>query len=132
MTVASIASVCLLIAGLVAATRSPRVGASLAVVALANGAMVAGGVRLEANHPLRIAGPVVPMFVAYLEMIGPNSRAAYAIARLVFSLSFAAEFAPLFFELWDEWPLPIASILVCAMVILHAVAPKGVAKWLPS
>lgn len=131
LTAAGIAVICLLVAGLVASTRSPRVGASLAIAALANGAMVAGGVRLEANHPLRIIGPVVPMFAAYLEMLGPNSRPAYSIARLVFSLSFAAEFAPLFFELWGEWPLPIASILVCAIIVLHAVAPKGIVKWLP-
>jgi hypothetical protein len=121
----------LLIAGVFAAVHAPLVGVALWATGGANIAILTSGFVVEANHPLRIMGPLVPMVCAYLEMHSPRSEQAYSIARLVFSLAFAGEFASLFFVLWGEWPLPLITIVVCLGIVAHSIAPRKVLKWLP-
>ena len=112
-------------ASIVAAPYTPRVGASLACTLALNVAMVAANVHLEANHPIRLVGPVIMMAIAYSETHDPPNVKAYSIARAVFALSFASLFAPLGFVLWGEWPMPVAVTAVCLVIVGLALTKKG-------
>jgi hypothetical protein len=128
---AMIGIIAIALAGVAAVHFAPRSGVALWCTAAMNAALVLAEVRLEAEHPLRIVGPLVPMVAAYLDMLAPTSERGYSIARLVFALAFAAEFAGMFYAIWHEWPLPNIVVVVCLGIMAHAIAPKGVLKWLP-
>jgi hypothetical protein len=121
----------LCITGFVAGEHAPRTGAAVCATGAMNASLLVVHAQLPANHPIRIVGPLVPMVAAYMDMLSPNCARAYSIARLVFSLAFAAEFASLCFVLWGEWPLPLVSVAVCLGIVAHAIAPRKVLKWLP-
>lgn len=130
MNAAVVAIVCIALAGFVAAIYAPRTGVALWATAVVNCALCLAHVRPEANHPMRLIGPLLPMGLAYADMLDTSVDVrGYSIARLVFSLAFASEFAGLFFALWDQWPLPGATIAVCLGIVAHCFLPKGVFRW---
>lgn len=130
MIAALVAVVLIALSGFVAAAFAPRTGIALWATSAGNAALLLAHVRPEANHPLRFVGPILPMIFAYGDMLDTSVDArGHSIARLVFSLAFASEFAGLFFALWDQWPLPGVTIAVCLAIAAHCFLPKGVFRW---
>ncbi len=95
------------------------------------------GPLLGAWHPLRVGVPLCvgtfALYEAYSQRStwGALSR-GYVIALLTFALA-GVDVAALFFrELGGAWIVPGFTVLVCALICIVALVPKGRVKWLLS
>jgi hypothetical protein len=95
------------------------------------------GPLLEANHPLRIAMPVILGAVAYSEMYSsgaswPRLSRGYVMALLTFALA-GVDVAALFFRvLGGAWIVPGFTVLVSLLICAVALVPKRSVPWLQS
>jgi hypothetical protein len=95
------------------------------------------GPLLEANHPIRIGLPAILGALAYSEMYSsgaswPRLSRGYVMALLTFALA-GVDIAALFFHvLGGAWIVPGFTVLVCTMICIVALIPKGRVEWLLS
>lgn len=93
--------------------------------------------HLEANHPLRLALPVILGALAYSEMYAcgsswPRLSRAYVMGLLTFALA-GVDVAALFFHaLGGAWIVPGFTVLVCVLICAVALVPEGRISWLRS
>jgi hypothetical protein len=115
------------------AVYSSRVAMAWTVALTVVGPIELAGAKLDANHPLRIALPFVLGALSYSEMVrqGRLSK-AYVMALLTFALSGVAVAALFFHALGGAWIVPGFTVLVCTLICIVALIPKGRIPWLLS
>jgi hypothetical protein len=95
------------------------------------------GPLLEANHPIRIIMPAILGALAYSELSRQHATwsrmpRAYVMGLLAFALAGVDVVALFFHALGGEWIVPGFTVLVCTLICIVALIPKGRIPWLLS